>query len=108
MFQTDDKAVRYTNRGEVLHQLSILMHTALCPAERRAVLLHCGVGMAQPLPFQDIASVLAMPSPGHAKACYVRAIQKTRAAIPGSRLERYVAYYTPSHQEKRSGHTSQT
>lgn len=108
MFQTTYAAVQYTSRREVLHHLAVLMRVALRPAERRTVLLHCGIGVAQPMPFQDIAAALAMPTPGHAQACYVRAVQKTRAAIPGSKLERYVAYYAPPGQNGQPGRSAQS
>ena len=107
MFPITDKAVQYTIRKEVLFHLAALMRAALCPAERHTILLHCGIGASHPLPFQDIAAILAMPSPGYAQACYIRAVQKTRAAIPGSNLERYVAYYTPPHPEHHSGRSAQ-
>ncbi len=93
--QTENIAFQYTDRGRVLHHLAVLMRRVLSANERRALLLHCGVGVEYPQQFDQIALQLALPSPQAAQASCQAAVQKTRAAIPGSRLERYLARYTP-------------
>lgn len=86
----EDMAVQYVERGRVLSLLFELMGTALSAGEHRAVLLRCGFGLDEPMPFGQIAKVLDLPSPRYARAFYDRAVDKTRQAIPGSELEGYL------------------
>ena len=90
MTNSDTVAVRYADRRKVLTLLSGLMRTALQVEERRALLLRCGFGQPRPLRFGEIAGLLCLTSPQAARSCYLHAIEKTRSAIPGSELERYL------------------
>lgn len=95
MFVADYSAVRYTRKGKVLYFLGRLMQDALLPVEQRLILLRCGMGEDAPLSFAQLAKRLELSSSREAVRRYVQAVEKTRAAIPGSELSFWVASYEP-------------
>lgn len=95
MFTVEHTAVRYTKKGKVLYFLGRLMQDVLLPVEQELILLRCGVGENAPLSFAQLAGRLALGSSGEAVRRYLQAVEKTRAAIPGSELAFWVASYDP-------------
>lgn len=93
MFDPHRHAVRYTNRYQVLHHLSILMRKKLLPEERRLILLHCGIGTEAPLPFTVLSSRLSLGNAADTERRYIQAIEKVRTAIPKSKLSFWVASF---------------
>lgn len=95
MFAVEHTAVRYTKKGKVLYFLNQLMQDVLLPVEQELILLHCGVGEDAPLSFSQLAGRLELSSSKEAARRYLQAVEKTRAAIPGSELAFWVASYEP-------------
>lgn len=95
MFTTAHAAVRYTKKDKVLYCLDRLMQDTLLPLEQRLILLRCGVGEDAPLSFAQLAEQLALSSSKETARRYLHAVEKTRAAIPGSELAFWVASYDP-------------
>ena len=95
MFTKEHTAFQYTDRIFVLRYLTRLMKKVLHPKERDLVYCHCGIGVDVPMGWQELASHCKFASPEIAEKCYYRAIEKTRAAIPGSELDELVAGYNP-------------
>lgn len=95
MFAVEHTAVRYTKKGKVLYFLDRLMQDVLLPVEQKLILLHCGVDEDEPLSFAQLAGRLELSSSKEAARRYLQAVEKTRAAIPGSELAFWVASYEP-------------
>jgi hypothetical protein len=95
MFMPNYKSIQYVYRGCVLHHLIRLMKDKLLPKESQLILLHCGVGVAAPMEFEKLAVYFQLDTPEITEQYYNEAIQKTRAAIPGSELENWIASYEP-------------
>lgn len=88
-------------RKYVLEYLRELMSETLSPAEETAVLLHCGIYTGAPVGFSKIAKLLQLYSAERAEELYCRAVRKTRAAIPGSRLENWLIGYRMTYYPRR-------
>ena len=86
---------QYIDRGLVLRYLTRLMKKELHPKERNLIYCHCGIGVDAPMGWKELASHCKFASPKVAKERYLRAIEKTRAAIPGSELNELIAGYNP-------------
>ena len=96
MFNKEYTAFQYTDRVFVLRYLTRIMKKELHPKERNLVYCHCGIGIDAPMGWQELASRYKLASPEIAKEHYHRAIEKTRAAIPGSELDELVVGYNPA------------
>jgi len=95
MFVQSCDTVLYIYRKRVLHYLMLLMKKVLLPEERTLILLHCGVGTAAPMEFNRLAKYFHLDTSKITEQRYNEAVQKTRAAIPGSELEKWIASYEP-------------
>ena len=95
MITKEYTAFQYTDRGLVLRYLTRLMKKELHPKERSLVYCHCGIGVDVPMGWKELASHCKLDSPKVAKERYFIAIEKTRAAIPGSELDELVIGYNP-------------
>ena len=86
--------IRDTHAKYVLRYLRELMRTTLTPVEDQLIMLHCGMyTRGKPVNFAGLAHVFRLDSPQAARALYRQAVRKTRAAIPGSILENWIACY---------------
>lgn len=94
MFAENYMAVRYTDRAYVLHHLKILMKNVLLPEERQLVLWHCGVGVMEPIDFNDLTKYFHFASPENTRQRYDEAIRKIRCAIPENKLSRKIVVYS--------------
>ena len=90
--QTHD-SVRYVDKGCVLYHLVSLMEKELSPKERKIIYCYCGMNVEAPMGFGKLADHFRFDSLEHARHSYHEAVRKTRAAIPGSELERWVASF---------------
>ena len=95
----DPRALVY--RKYALEYVRELMSGVLSPAEETAVLLHCGVLTGDPVGFPDIAELLQLYAAEQAEELYCQAVRKTRAAIPGSRLENWLIGYRAAYHPWR-------
>ena len=95
MFVQSCDTVRYIYRNCVLHYLMLLMRKVLLPEERQLILLHCGVGTTAPMEFDKLSEYFQLDTSKITEQHYNKAIEKTRAAIPGSKLEKWIASCTP-------------
>lgn len=84
-----------------LEYLRELMSGVLSAAEEMAVLLHCGIHTGDPVSFSEIAKLLPLYSAERAEALYCQAVRKTRAAIPGSKLENWLIGYQTAYYPQR-------
>lgn len=99
MMMQDPRALVY--RKYALEYVRELMREALSPAEETAVLLHCGILTGNPVGFSKIAEFLHLYSAEGAEELYCRAVRKTRAAIPGSKLESWLIGYRAAYYPHR-------
>lgn len=95
MTAQDPKTLVY--RKYVLKYLRELMSEILNDSEETVILLHCGILTGAPVDFAEIARSLRLYSAENAEELYCRAIRKTRAAIPGSKLENWLVGYRMAH-----------
>ena len=97
--------IRETHVKYVLRYLRELMQTTLTPVEDQLVMLHCGMyTRGKPVNFAGLARVFRLGSPQAAQALYRQAVRKTRAAIPGSALENWIACYHLAYYPNRDPH----
>lgn len=99
MITQDPRALVY--RKYVLEYVRELMSEVLSPAEETAVLLHCGILTGDPAGFSEIAQLLQLYSAKRAEDLYDQAVRKTRAAIPGSKLENWLIGYWVTYYPRR-------
>ena len=93
MYLQSHDSVRYVDRECVLYHLVSLMEKELSPKERKIIFCYCGMNVEAPMGFDKLADHFRFDSLKHARHSYHEAILKTRAAIPGSKLERWVASF---------------
>ena len=89
------RSYQYTDKNLVLHYLMQILNDELLPSERKIIYLFCGMELEKPMEFREISGFLKIETPEMVERFYNDAVQKTHAAIPGSKLERLVAPYTP-------------
>jgi len=93
MFERNYGAIQYIDRERVLRHLLQIMIKELLPKERQMIFLRCGLAIAEPMEFDQLAARFQLGTPVIAEEYYNKAIQKTRAAIPGSKLEKLISGY---------------
>ena len=99
MITQDPKALIY--RKYALQYVRELMGEVLSATEETVVLLHCGIFTGDPITFLEIAKLLQLHSVERAGELYEQAVRKTRAAIPGSKLEKWLIGYRMAHYPRR-------
>ena len=99
MITQDPRALVY--RKYALQYVRELMGEVLSATEETIVLLHCGIFTGDPITFWEIAKLLQLHSVERTEELYERAVRKTRAAIPGSKLEKWLIGYRMAHYPRR-------
>ena len=81
-------------RKQLIFSLLRLMRRVLIPNDYKLILMRCGMDDAPGLmEFDELALFFGLPSPGCAQRRYERAVDRVRAAIPGSEVERWIGSY---------------
>lgn len=95
MFTQKYESYRYVNKDRVLLRLTQLIEKVLLSQERQLIYLYCGMENEEPMKFHELAEHFKLGSAELAEQRYNEAVNKTRAAIPGSELEYCIAGYIP-------------
>lgn len=99
MITQDPRALVY--RKCALQYVRELMGEVLNTTEETVVLLHCGICTGDPITFLEIAKLLQLYSAERAEELYEQAVRKTRAAIPESKLAKWLIGYRMVYYPRR-------
>lgn len=90
--------VRITHQKSVYLYVRELMRETLTEMEDQLVMMHCGIyTKGKVVTFSQLAEHFWLSNAQQAKAVYQNAVARTRAAIPGSRLEHWINCYHVSY-----------
>ena len=90
----ENNPVHITHTKYVYRFVRELMRQTLTETEDQLVMLHCGIyTKGKIMSFAQLAELFSLDNAQEAKRIYQEAIRRTRAAIPGSKLEFWINCY---------------